>query len=84
MKRLNVGEVTKRFVVGLRSVTSRGRRLRAGEAVRLRIRDVDLDRGAIKLDENKTDDPRAWALNPSVALALAIWVDNFRPASTDL
>jgi integrase len=43
--------------------------LRAGEAVALRIRDVDWKRGAITPDENKTDDPRVWALNPAVRRA---------------
>lgn len=48
---------------------------RSGEAVNLRIGvDVDLARGVIKLDENKTDDPRAWAMGPDVTAALAAWV----------
>ena len=41
--------------------------MRKEEALKLTWRDVDLERGAVKLDENKTDDPRAWALDPSVA-----------------
>ena len=45
--------------------------LRLGEALSLRWKDIDLDRGVIALDENKTDDPRAWALSPGVATALA-------------
>lgn len=40
---------------------------RLGEALALTWSDVDLTRGAIRLDENKTDDPRAWALSPGVA-----------------
>jgi integrase len=40
------------------------------EAAAFDLKDVDLDRGAIKLDENKTDDPRAWALGPGVVRAL--------------
>jgi integrase len=43
---------------------------RASEAIRFDVGDADLERGAIKLDENKTDDPRAWALDPGVARAL--------------
>lgn len=45
--------------------------LRLGEALRLRWQDLDLERGTIRLDRNKTDDPRAWALAPGVAAALA-------------
>jgi integrase len=45
--------------------------MRKGEARALRWRDVDLERGAVALDENKTDDPRAWALAPDVAAVLA-------------
>ncbi|HKQ71865.1 MAG TPA: tyrosine-type recombinase/integrase [Polyangiaceae bacterium] len=53
---------------------------RTGEATDLRIGvDVDLDKGVIRLDENKTDDPRAWALNPAVVRALAAWA-KFREA----
>jgi integrase len=40
------------------------------EAAGLTWCDLDLDRGAVKLDENKTDDPRAWALAPGTAAAL--------------
>lgn len=39
---------------------------RRSEAVRLTWADFDLERGAVTLDENKTDDPRAWALSPGV------------------
>lgn len=46
---------------------------RVSEAARLTFADVDLERGVITLDENKTDDPRAWALNTGVTLALAAW-----------
>ncbi len=35
--------------------------------------DLDLEHGAVRLDENKTDDPRAWALDPSVVLTLKWW-----------
>ena len=47
--------------------------LRSNEALTLCWSDLDLDRGAIRLDTNKTDDPRAWALNASVAEALRRW-----------
>ena len=47
--------------------------LRLGEALDLRWRDLDLQRGALKLDDNKTDDSRAWALDPGVARALGAW-----------
>ena len=47
---------------------------RFSEAAALDVADIDLDRGAVKLDENKTDDARAWALSPGVAPALAAWV----------
>jgi integrase len=43
---------------------------RLSEALGLRWSDLDLERGAIRLDKNKTDDPRAWALRPDVARAL--------------
>jgi integrase len=49
--------------------------VRAGEAQRLRWGDLDLDRGAIALDENKTDDPQSWALDPGVSRALCAWRD---------
>jgi len=44
--------------------------MRSGELTSLQRRDIDFVRGAIKLDKNKTDDPRAWAANPSVLAAL--------------
>ncbi len=47
--------------------------MRSGEAAALTWRDVDLDRGAVRLDTNKTDDPRAWALRPDVVRALRAW-----------
>ncbi|WP_437933836.1 tyrosine-type recombinase/integrase [Sorangium sp. So ce341] len=56
--------------------------MRADEAGTLEWSDVDLDRGAVVLDENKTDDPRAWALSPDVVRALRayreLWPDNRR------
>lgn len=47
--------------------------LRRSEAERLTWADLDLDRGALTLDTNKTDDPRAWAMDPSVVRALVAW-----------
>lgn len=47
--------------------------MRASEALGLEWRDLDLKRGVLRLEENKTDDPRAWALNPGVAEALRRW-----------
>ena len=47
--------------------------LRRDELGRIRWRDLDLGRGQIVLDENKTDDPRSWALDPAVARALHGW-----------
>ena len=43
------------------------------EALSFRWRHVDLVRGAVRLDTNKTDDPRAWALDPGVVRALLAW-----------
>jgi integrase len=54
---------------------------RASEAAKLTRHDFDLDRGAVKLDENKTDDPRAWALSPGVAGAVRAWIA-YREAET--
>jgi integrase len=49
--------------------------LRRDEAARLDWCHLDLDRGAISLDVNKTDDPRAWALSKDVVVALKRWRD---------
>ena len=46
---------------------------RFAEARTLDWTDLDLKRGVVTLDKNKTDDPRAWALDPGVARALDIW-----------
>lgn len=46
---------------------------RFSEAAALDVADIDLERGVVRLDENKTDDPRAWALGPGVAAALRAW-----------
>jgi len=52
--------------------------LRASEAAGLRLRDVDMERGSVKLDENKSSDPRAWALDPGVVAALRVWLQKPR------
>ncbi|WP_437292380.1 tyrosine-type recombinase/integrase [Sorangium sp. So ce406] len=46
---------------------------RISEAARLQVQDVDLDRGALRLEKNTTNDPRAWALSSGVAPALRAW-----------
>jgi len=49
---------------------------RVSEALALRVGlDVDLERGAVRLDKNKTDDPRAWALDQGVVRALRAYVE---------
>jgi integrase len=50
-----------------------------GEALALVWGDLDLARGAVRLDKNNTDDPRAWPLNPGVAEALRRFRDLYRP-----
>ncbi len=57
--------------------------MRREEAAGLRWRDVDLSRGVVRLDENKTDDPRAWALNAGVAAALALWRRGFQSGARE-
>jgi integrase len=52
--------------------------MRAGEALALAWSDLDLTRGVVALDRNKTDEPRAWALSPGVAPALAAWRERQR------
>ena len=47
---------------------------RSGEAGALDLVDVDLERGTVNLDNNKTDDPRTWALSPGVSSALRAWI----------
>jgi len=47
--------------------------LRKSEALALTWGNVDLVRGALILDRNKTDDPRTWALDAGVAQALRAW-----------
>jgi hypothetical protein len=47
--------------------------LRLGEALGLRWSDVDLERGVLRLDTNKTDDPRSWVMGEDVTRALDAW-----------
>lgn len=47
---------------------------RAHEAWSLELPDLDLVRGIVTLDVNKTDDPRAWALAPGVPSAIEGWL----------
>jgi len=47
--------------------------MRKGEAQRLTWGDVDLSKGMVSLDENKTDRPRSWVLAPSVVRVLDAW-----------
>jgi integrase len=59
--------------------------MRTGEAERLRWNDLtwtDDGIAALTLDENKTDDPRAWTLAPGVSSALQAW-RTMSPASED-
>jgi integrase len=47
--------------------------MRREEARLLTWADLDLNHGSVRLDTNKTNDPRAWALDPGVVKALAWW-----------
>ncbi len=58
--------------------------MRASELGTLRWRDVDLKHGRVRLDANKTDDPRAWALSPDVARTLAWWQKRTKGQEGDL
>ncbi len=53
--------------------------LRVSEARSLRVKDIDFAHGVIHLDENKTDDPRSWALSPGVLVALRRYLERHRP-----
>jgi integrase len=57
--------------------------MRHEEAEGLTWADVDLDRKIVRLDENKTDEARSWALRPDTARALAHWFElSGKPART--
>ena len=53
--------------------------MRKEEALGLARSDLDLEHGAVRLDSNKTDDPRAWALDPGTADALHWWRKTHHP-----
>jgi integrase len=57
---------------------------RASELDQLRWRDLDLAHGRVRLDENKTDDPRAWALSSDVVRVLAWWKKRTKGEAGDL
>jgi integrase len=57
--------------------------MRASELSELRFGDLDLERGRVRLDENKTDDPTAWALSPDVVRVLTWWKKRQRADDTD-
>ena len=58
--------------------------MRASELESLKWRDLDLEHGRVRLDQNKTDDPRAWALSPDVAATLEWWKKRTRGEPDDL
>jgi integrase len=47
--------------------------LRCEEALKLTWADVDLERGTLRCDVNKTSDPRTWMMDPSCTRALVAW-----------
>jgi integrase len=47
--------------------------MRKGEARRLTWADLNLGKGMVSLDENKTDRPRSWVLRPSMVRVLEHW-----------
>ncbi len=47
--------------------------LRCEEALKLTWGDVDLERGTLRCDVNKTSDPRTWVMDPSCTRALVAW-----------
>ncbi len=47
--------------------------MRSSESLRMTWGDLDLVRGAVRLDKNKSDLPRCWALDPTAAEALRRW-----------
>jgi len=53
-------------------LASRSRRegMREAEALALTCSDLNLQLGAVRLDKNKAEDPRAWALDTGTANAL--------------
>ncbi len=53
--------------------------MRTDELASLTWDDLDLDRGLLRLDENKTHSPRVWAMRPDVTRALTIWKERTAP-----
>ncbi len=47
--------------------------MRRSEAIELTWRDVDLEHGVVRLDDNKTAHPRWWKMAAGVAAALGAW-----------
>jgi len=47
--------------------------MRTSEAMGLTWPDLDLDRGVVRLDSNKTNDPRSWVMGEDVTRALVAW-----------
>jgi len=58
--------------------------MRLSEALGLVWRDIDLDRGTVSLDANKTDDARTWALDAGVMRALKVVFDRCVPEQNAL
>jgi integrase len=57
--------------------------MRASELERLKWSDVDLEHGRVRLDENKTDDPRAPSFGPEVTIGLKAWKHTYRAGAKD-
>jgi hypothetical protein len=53
--------------------------LRVSELLGLEISDFDLENGVLVLDENKTDEPRQWAMGSSTVEALRLYVRHLHP-----
>ena len=56
---------------------------RVSEAAGLTFSNVNLERGVVTLDANKTNDARAWAMDPAVARALKAYKELRRAGSAD-
>ena len=56
---------------------------RYSEAAALTFEETDLTLGTITLDKNKTDDPRSWALDSRVTIALRAWKKRRGAESTE-
>jgi integrase len=56
---------------------------RTSEAAGLAWKDLDLKRGVLTLDRNKTNRPRLWPMDPGVTSALQIWRDLRGDAAKD-